>query len=78
VIEDNGIGRAKAAELKKNRSALHRSLGLSVTEERIEILNQYHKGLSALTVEDKIADDGAALGTRVELTVPLIKEHVLN
>ena len=40
-VEDNGIGREEAMEIKKKSGkATHRSLGMQVTKERLEILNE--------------------------------------
>ena len=38
-IEDNGIGRTKAAELKFNNPIQKKSLGIKVTQDRIAIFN---------------------------------------
>ncbi len=34
TIEDNGIGREKSKEYKKNRVQQHKSMGMSITQER--------------------------------------------
>jgi len=34
---DNGVGRKKAAELKKEDGSEHRSLAMVVTRERLEV-----------------------------------------
>lgn len=49
VIEDNGIGRAKALELKKKASTAeqHLSMATSVTQRRLELLNTYTERESA-------------------------------
>ena len=39
TIEDNGIGREKSMEFKKNRVQQHKSMGMSITQERLDILN---------------------------------------
>jgi two-component sensor histidine kinase len=78
VIEDNGIGRAKAEELKKNKTRSHNSLGMSVTEERISILNQVKSSSSqrtqqaSLVIEDKMNEKDAPSGTRVTITLPFL------
>ncbi len=67
-VEDNGIGRARAAE----RSAKeHTSMGTSITQSRLLVLNQLHNSqLSERTIDLKDAN-GDPLGTRVELFIPI-------
>ena len=71
TIEDNGIGRNKAAELKQKKRLFHRSMGLSVTEDRIKAINKMHKTESSIVVEDKMSAEGKAEGTRVIITINL-------
>jgi hypothetical protein len=78
TIDDNGIGREKAAERKKNLAFTYRSLGLSVTEERIHIINSFRKGLARLDFEDKRDSDGRSLGTRVILVVPYLTQTTIK
>lgn len=40
VITDNGIGRAKATEIKKNSGLKTKSRGMMITRERLELLNK--------------------------------------
>jgi LytS/YehU family sensor histidine kinase len=40
LIEDNGVGRAKAAELKSKSAVKKKSLGLQITKERLALLNK--------------------------------------
>ncbi|HXD92002.1 MAG TPA: histidine kinase [Bacteroidia bacterium] len=71
IIDDNGIGRNKAAKLKQKKHLFHRSMGLSVTEDRIKAINKMHKTESSIIVEDKIGAEGKAEGTRVIITINL-------
>jgi hypothetical protein len=68
IIEDNGIGREKSAELKQKKAMSHRSLGLSVTEERIHILNALHAGRARMVIDEPAEGHG----TRVTLVLPLL------
>jgi LytS/YehU family sensor histidine kinase len=73
-IKDNGIGR-KATQGGKNITK-HRSHGLDITSERIDIFNQ--KGQSAranVKFTDLEDSAGNALGTMVELNIPLKKNY---
>jgi len=69
-IDDNGIGREQSLKLKKD--SLHKSMGLSITAERLEIINALFKSKMSVKFTDKINADGAASGTRVELIMPVI------
>jgi two-component sensor histidine kinase len=69
VIEDDGIGRKKSAELKERMVVARPSLGLAITEERIEKLYKF-KG-SRIVTEDLFNPDGTPAGTRVTITLPI-------
>ena len=70
IVDDNGIGR-KAANEMKNKTG-HRSLGLTIVNERIDLMNKmYHWGMK-VEVIDKVDNDRQASGTRVELMIPLL------
>jgi hypothetical protein len=68
-ISDDGIGRDKAAELK-SKSATHRSHGLKVTSQRIDMMNKLNSTGAQVNISDLKDDKGAALGTRVEVIIP--------
>jgi tetratricopeptide (TPR) repeat protein len=69
-IEDNGIGREKASELK-SKSATHKSHGLKVTSQRIEMMNKLNSTGAQVNIKDLYDELGNATGTRVELIIPL-------
>ncbi|MCE3228119.1 MAG: signal transduction histidine kinase [Bacteroidetes bacterium] len=72
TITDNGIGREKAAEIKRTMPvSKHKSLGMKITEDRLRILNEVNNSKLSVTVTDLKDEDGNALGTQVELYVPL-------
>jgi tetratricopeptide (TPR) repeat protein len=68
-IEDDGIGREKAAELK-SKSATHKSHGLKVTSQRIEMMNKLNSSGAQVHIVDLKDAQGYARGTRVELIIP--------
>ncbi len=72
IIEDNGIGREKAAEYKSKRKALHQSKGLSITKARVDLLNQMHQSSNSIRVYDLKNSQGEATGTRVEVIIPVV------
>lgn len=71
TVEDNGVGRKKAEELHPPRSAGHTPLGTSITSERLEVLNQLRKKRMTVRTVDLHDADGAASGTRVEISIPV-------
>ena len=67
-IEDNGVGRAKAAELKSKKAHLQKSYGLKVTEERLALVNQISQQHQwKLEIVDMLDAEGKACGTKVIL-----------
>jgi LytS/YehU family sensor histidine kinase len=65
IVEDNGIGRSKALEIKPAKKSQGESLGIKITDARIEIINRLKK--TSATV--KLADLNE--GVRVEVMLPL-------
>jgi len=65
-IEDNGIGREKAAG-----NILSTGKGLKLTGEFYDILNQLNKRSIYYSITDLYDDSGQACGTRVEISVPV-------
>lgn len=63
TIEDNGIGRQKAAQNQTHKS--HRSMALSIIEDRFRLLD--NQDSCELSVEDLVNENGQPLGTRVTL-----------
>lgn len=61
VIEDNGVGRAKAAEIKQRQGTQHKSQGLHLTRLRIEQTNS----ANSLETIDLFDPSGHAAGTKV-------------
>lgn len=68
-ITDDGIGREKAAELK-SKSATHKSHGLKVTSQRIEMMNKLNSTGAQVHVIDLKDEQGHATGTKVEFIIP--------
>lgn len=73
IIDDNGIGREKAQEIKIKKDLGRTSLGMEVTQNRIELLNAQHKLFTKISVVDK-TENGIATGTRIELNIDLINK----
>ena len=71
TIEDNGIGRARASELKSKSATANKSLGMKLTEERIIMLNRYTALDASIEIIDLENKEGEAASTKVILTIPI-------
>ena len=72
TIEDNGIGRKKASELKAQKQVNHkRSMGMQITQDRIEIINKLYNMNASINIYDMEDELGNAKGTKVELIIPV-------
>ena len=72
VVQDNGIGRRKAQEIKAQKSANHkRSMGMKITQDRIEMINKLYDTNTSMKITDLQDNEGNAEGTRVELVIPV-------
>ncbi|MBR2196801.1 MAG: histidine kinase [Salinivirgaceae bacterium] len=69
-ITDNGVGRKAAAEIEKGEKA-HKSVGMQLTRERLQDLNQKTKSELSYTITDLEDADGKALGTQVTIVMPV-------
>lgn len=69
IIEDNGIGRAQSQKYKQHNKPTYKSLGMQLTQERIDIFNRQQKSDGTVTIKDLYDEDGMAAGTRVKLII---------
>lgn len=71
VIDDNGVGRERAYELRKARPGGHKSFSTVANIRRIELLNRERERKISAIYTDKKNGDGEAEGTTVTITIPL-------
>ena len=78
IIEDNGVGRKKAARIKEQKlgSGSFESKGTRLALQRIEILNREKPGSASITTIDLYDEDGMARGTKV--LIKLSTDPVVN
>lgn len=69
IIEDDGIGRQKAAELKSKSATKYKSFGMQITRDRIAIVNKLFNMHATIQFQD-LHNDGLPTGTRVILNIP--------
>lgn len=75
-IDDDGVGRQRAQQLKSQSPTArsHRSVGLQVTEERLQLLSRRTGQPARVEVLDKVLPNGEPAGTRVLVRLPLVYE----
>ena len=64
-IEDNGVGRKKAASYKQLNKPVYESMGMQITADRINLFNQQNNGCVKIT--DLYDENDRPLGTKVEV-----------
>ncbi|MGZ8537684.1 MAG: tetratricopeptide repeat protein [Flavisolibacter sp.] len=70
IIEDNGVGREKAQQLREKSVLKGRSMGMKITEDRLRLLNQENtEPIIWITDLKDIMDHPT--GTRVEINIPI-------
>ena len=72
IIEDNGIGRKKAMEIKETRNSNHNSLGTTITESRLKLVNEIYGKSMKIIYKDLYDGAEQPSGTRVEISIPII------
>jgi tetratricopeptide (TPR) repeat protein len=70
-IEDNGIGRKRAMELKSKGTVKQKSYGMQISSDRIQIINNLYKLNNSVTVHDLTDSIGMASGTKITLKIPV-------
>lgn len=69
IIQDNGIGRAAAIKIREQSGISHKSSGMLITQERLDILNKKSKDQISVKVIDLKNNNETAIGTRIELMI---------
>ena len=69
TIRDNGIGRRQAMEYTFRNKPHHKSVGLTITEDRIAHFNKQPYANGSVTITDLYDAEGQAAGTCVEVTL---------
>jgi len=70
IIEDNGVGRMRAKEMKILQPAGYQSKGLSLTMDRIAVINKIYGTDITVNVHDITDNTGIVAGTRVIIEFP--------
>jgi len=72
TLQDNGIGRLKSKEQKTYSNYEHKSYGIDITQNRIDLHNQKHKTNITFSTLDLYDSNNKSLGTKVNILIPLI------
>ncbi len=72
TVDDNGIGRKRAQELKQSNDKDRQSHGIDITVRRLALLNDRKRGVTnSVTYIDK-EENGLPAGTRVIIQIPVL------
>ena len=71
VIEDDGIGRDKSREYNSRNRTRKKSMGMRITEDRINMINKLYNSNTSVKIVDLKNPAGEAAGTKVELDIPI-------
>lgn len=69
IIEDNGIGREQSAKYKSQNNPNHKSIGLELSLERINIFNQQQNGEGGVIITDLYDENNEPRGTKVFIKI---------
>jgi len=70
IVEDNGVGRVAADQIKQGKNREHKSRGSQITQQRIDLLSQMYKEKFSIIYSDLYDISGVASGTKVTITIP--------
>lgn len=70
-IDDNGIGREASARLQANSLTAHKTHGITITEERLNLINEMYGADARITITDRYDTEGSSTGTHVCFTQKL-------
>lgn len=66
MVEDNGIGRQRAQELKSKSATRDKSMGMKITTDRLNL----YQSKTKVEVIDLYDEHGTPAGTRVVIAFP--------
>ncbi|MEJ7588317.1 MAG: histidine kinase [Ferruginibacter sp.] len=72
LIEDNGIGRLQSETYNSQNKPYHKSVGLKITENRVQIFNGSNSGPENIILTDLYDDKGIPAGTLVSVKIKVI------
>jgi LytS/YehU family sensor histidine kinase len=67
TVEDNGVGRARASELQRQKSPHRKGYGTILAQRRLELLNQNTSDAPDVSIHDLYDPSGQPSGTRIKI-----------
>jgi hypothetical protein len=71
-IQDNGVGRRQSSLYNHQNRPNHKSVGLTITEERIHIFNRKQNAKGRVTITDLFDERDQPSGTKVEIMIKAV------
>ncbi|HEY8657505.1 MAG TPA: histidine kinase [Hanamia sp.] len=72
IIQDNGIGRIQSSEYNRLNKPYHKSIGLKITEDRINLYKCGYETDGSIKITDLYDEYNNPTGTKVEITIKAI------
>ena len=72
IIQDNGIGRDQSRIYNQLNKPFHKSVGMKLTQDRINIFNRDSGSSSNVKIIDLFDDDNKPTGTRIEFAIKCV------
>jgi tetratricopeptide (TPR) repeat protein len=72
IIEDNGIGRDQSKVYNQLNKPFHKSVGMKLTQDRINIFNQETGPSESVKIIDLFDDEHNPTGTRIEFAIKCV------
>ncbi|HYG40672.1 MAG TPA: hypothetical protein VD908_18735, partial [Cytophagales bacterium] len=69
-VEDNGIGRAKAAQINKALKTGHHSYATTITEERLALIHEKSSLKEMVSIVDVLDEMNEVSGTKASFNIP--------
>lgn len=70
-VEDNGIGRERAMEIKSKKVFQRPSIGLQLSIDRLKLFSKNRSKHHGISIVDMYSDTQIAIGTKVVLKIPI-------
>ena len=72
MIEDNGIGREQSGVYNELNKPFHKSVGMKLTQDRINIFNQDPAYSESVKIIDFYDEEQSPAGTRIEFALKVV------
>ncbi len=72
-VEDDGVGREKAAEIEHRQQSHHRSMSTTITRDRLMTINRKMKKKIRLEIIDLKDENDNTCGTKVTFRIPFVE-----